>query len=53
MTTARVVESGNGQAVRLADLVSLLPVLELPSEAANQHCEIRVDLEAKGRAIGG
>lgn len=38
---------------RLADLVSLLPVLEMPSEAANQYGQIRAGLEAKGEAIGG
>jgi tRNA(fMet)-specific endonuclease VapC len=38
---------------RLADLVSLLPVLEMPSDAANQYGEIRAGLEAKGETIGG
>ncbi len=38
---------------RLADLVSLLPVLEMPSEAASQYGEIRAGLEAKGETIGG
>jgi tRNA(fMet)-specific endonuclease VapC len=38
---------------RLADLVSLLPVLAMPSDAANQYGEIRAGLEAKGETIGG
>ncbi len=38
---------------RLADLVSLLPVLDLPSAAANEYGEIRAVLEAKGETIGG
>lgn len=38
---------------RLADLVSLLPVLEMPAEAAGQYGEIRAGLEAKGATIGG
>lgn len=38
---------------RLADLVSLLPVLDMPAEAADRCGEIRAGLEAKGEAIGG
>lgn len=38
---------------RLADLVSVLPVLELPAEAADEYGEIRAVLEQRGEAIGG
>jgi len=38
---------------RLADLVSVLPVLDMPSAAANEYGEIRAVLEAKGETIGG
>lgn len=38
---------------RLADLVSLLPVLELPDSAGEQYGEIRSHLEKKGEIIGG
>ncbi|MFC4250167.1 type II toxin-antitoxin system tRNA(fMet)-specific endonuclease VapC [Sinimarinibacterium flocculans] len=38
---------------RLADLVSLLPVLEMPSAAAAEYGEIRANLERKGEKIGG
>lgn len=38
---------------RLRDLVSLLPVLEMPSTAADEYGEIRAALEAKGEVIGG
>lgn len=38
---------------RLADLVSLLPVLEMPAEAADRYGEFRSALEAKGETIGG
>lgn len=37
---------------RLADLVSLLPVLELPESAAEHYGQIRASLEAKGEIIG-
>lgn len=38
---------------RLADLVSLLPVLEMPAGAADEHGEIRALLETRGETIGG
>lgn len=38
---------------RLADLVSLLPVLELPPAAADEYGKIRAALEVKGEIIGG
>lgn len=38
---------------RLSDLVSLLPVLEMPPAAADEYGEIRAVLEAKGEIIGG
>jgi tRNA(fMet)-specific endonuclease VapC len=38
---------------RLADLVSLLPVLDLPAGAAREYGEIRALLESKGETIGG
>lgn len=38
---------------RLADLVSLLPVLDLPHSAAREYGEIRAMLEAKDKMIGG
>ncbi|MFT4045076.1 MAG: type II toxin-antitoxin system VapC family toxin [Solimonas sp.] len=38
---------------RLADLVSLIPVLELPAEAADEYGKIRAALEVKGEIIGG
>lgn len=38
---------------RLADLTSLLPVLEMPSAAAVEYGKIRSSLEAKGETIGG
>jgi tRNA(fMet)-specific endonuclease VapC len=38
---------------RLSDLVSLLPVLEMPPAAADQCGVIRAALEAKGETIGG
>lgn len=38
---------------RLADLVSVLPVLDMPLAAANEYGEIRAVLEAKGETIGG
>ena len=37
----------------LADLVSLLPVLDLPQAAAEAYGDIRAALEAKGETIGG
>lgn len=38
---------------RLADLVTLLPVLDLPARAADEYGEIRAALEKKGEVIGG
>lgn len=38
---------------RLDDLLSFLPVLELPSTAAREYGEIRARLEARGETIGG
>ena len=38
---------------RLSDLVSLLPVLDLPATAADHHGEVRAFLEVKGEIIGG
>ena len=38
---------------RLEDLVSLLPVREMPSAAAGEYGEIRAGLERKGETIGG
>ncbi len=38
---------------RLTDLVSLLPVLEMPASAADEYGEIRAVLETKGEMIGG
>lgn len=38
---------------RLADLVSLLPVLEMPAGAADEYGEIRALLETRGETIGG
>ncbi|MBI1732493.1 MAG: type II toxin-antitoxin system VapC family toxin [Gammaproteobacteria bacterium] len=38
---------------RLTDLTSLLPVLPLPENAAQEYGEIRAELEAKGDLIGG
>jgi tRNA(fMet)-specific endonuclease VapC len=38
---------------RRADRVSLLPVLEMPSKAADQYGEMRAGLEARGEAFGG
>lgn len=38
---------------RLSDLISFLPVLELPGDAAQKYGEIRAHLEAKGEIIGG
>lgn len=38
---------------RLADLVSLLPVLEMPPSTAEAYGEIRASLETKGETIGG
>ena len=37
----------------LADLVTLLPVLDLPEAAAEAYGDIRAALEAKGETIGG
>ena len=37
----------------LARLVSLLPVIPLPEEAAEAYGEIRASLEAHGKMIGG
>jgi len=37
----------------LARLVSLLPVLPMPEEAASAYGEIRAALEARGEMIGG
>lgn len=38
---------------RLSDLVSLLPVLNLPANAAGQYGALRAALEKKGETIGG
>lgn len=38
---------------RLADLVTLLPVLTLPEAAAKAYGEIRAYLESRGEVIGG
>ena len=38
---------------RLADLITLLPVLDLPDTAAQEYGSIRASLEAKGEIIGG
>ncbi|MDB5970216.1 MAG: PilT protein domain protein [Hydrocarboniphaga sp.] len=38
---------------RLSDLISFLPVLELPGDAAQDYGEIRAHLETKGEIIGG
>jgi len=38
---------------RLDDLLSLLPVLQLPDHAASDYGEIRAVLEARGETIGG
>jgi tRNA(fMet)-specific endonuclease VapC len=38
---------------RLADLVSLLPVLKMPAGAADEYGEIRAVLETRGETIGG
>lgn len=38
---------------RLADLITLLPVLDLPDTAAREYGSIRANLEAKGEIIGG
>lgn len=38
---------------RLADLVSLLPVVPLPDGAAREYGEIRAVLESNGETIGG
>ncbi|WP_211234543.1 type II toxin-antitoxin system VapC family toxin [Solimonas soli] len=38
---------------RLADLVSLLPVLAMPLAVADEHGRIRAALEARGETIGG
>ncbi len=37
----------------LSDLVSFLPALELPANAAQEYGEIRANLETKGEIIGG
>jgi tRNA(fMet)-specific endonuclease VapC len=37
----------------LNDLVSFLPVLALPEDAAREYGEIRAGLESKGETIGG
>ena len=39
--------------VRLSDLISFIPVLELPAAAADQYGEIRAALETRGEMIGG
>jgi tRNA(fMet)-specific endonuclease VapC len=42
-----------GQAMmRLAELVALLPVMDMPSQAGQVYGAIRADLEAKGETIG-
>lgn len=38
---------------RLTQLISYLPVLELPESAAREYGQIRAALEAKGEMIGG
>jgi tRNA(fMet)-specific endonuclease VapC len=38
---------------RLADLVSLLPVLEMPPAAADEYGRIHAALETRGEVIGG
>jgi tRNA(fMet)-specific endonuclease VapC len=38
---------------RLSELVSFLPVIELPESAAHEYGEIRAALEGKGQTIGG
>lgn len=38
---------------RLSDLVSLLPVLEMPAKAAREYGQIRAALESRGETIGG
>lgn len=38
---------------RLTDLISFLPVLELPANAAHEYGAIRAYLETKGETIGG
>ena len=38
---------------RLADLSTLIPVLEMPAAAAHEYREIRANLESRGETIGG
>lgn len=38
---------------RLQELISLLPVLELPLEASARYGQFRADLEKRGEIIGG
>lgn len=46
-------EQQNAALARLADLVTLLPVLPLPDSAAREYGVIRAYLEARGEIIGG
>ncbi|MFT4047946.1 MAG: type II toxin-antitoxin system VapC family toxin [Solimonas sp.] len=50
---ARKSQQREAALAKLADLVTLLPVLDMPASTADEYGAIRAALEARGETIGG